>query len=162
MAGDALSSSGAARGLLDHGTQAAPSYCLGLAADGAEPRQSLHHLDASSADVCHRPTVSPVLKPSSGPRVGDHSQIDFRFLKIASAYDFVLHSVLAMSATHLAWVTECQTTLQLACHHRGIAFRGLQEAIGLFSRQNSDAVLAASILLSMQVTDWYVIPPLKS
>lgn len=27
----------------------------------------------------------------------------------------------------------------------------------MFSRQNSDAVLAASIMLSLQVTDWYVL-----
>lgn len=46
--------------------------------------------------------------------------------------------------------------MQLAYQHRGFAFQGLQESIGNFSKGNSDAVLAASILLSWQVTDWLV------
>lgn len=44
--------------------------------------------------------------------------------------------------------------MHLAYQHRGLALKGLQEAIGRFSKQNSDAVLAASILLSWQATDW--------
>jgi hypothetical protein len=46
--------------------------------------------------------------------------------------------------------------MQLAYQHRGYAFQGLQVSIGNFSKENSDAVLAASILLSWQVTDWLV------
>jgi hypothetical protein len=42
----------------------------------------------------------------------------------------------------------------MAYEHRGIALKGLHEAIGAFSRENSDAVLAASLLLSWQATDW--------
>jgi len=44
--------------------------------------------------------------------------------------------------------------MHLAYQHRGSALKGLQEAIGAFSKENSDAVLAASILLSWQATDW--------
>ena len=44
----------------------------------------------------------------------------------------------------------------MAYEHRGIALKGLHEAIGAFSRENSDAVLAASLLLSWQATEWYV------
>jgi len=44
----------------------------------------------------------------------------------------------------------------MAYEHRGIALKGLQEAIGAFSPQNSDAVLAASLLLSWQATEWLV------
>jgi len=44
---------------------------------------------------------------------------------------------------------------QMAYEHRGIALKGLHEAIGSFSRENSDAVLAASLLLSWQATEWY-------
>ncbi|KAI9675650.1 MAG: hypothetical protein M1817_001017 [Caeruleum heppii] len=76
------------------------------------------------------------------------------FLKIASSYTFVLHAILALSATHLAWASECSATGNIAYHHRGIALKGLQEAIGQFSRDNSDAILAASILLSLQSTEW--------
>ncbi|PMD24020.1 hypothetical protein NA56DRAFT_567153 [Hyaloscypha hepaticicola] len=76
------------------------------------------------------------------------------FLKIGIDYGFVMHALLALSATHLAWLTDCPLTANMAYEHRGIALKGLQEAIGAFSRENSDAVLAASLLLSWQATDW--------
>ncbi len=65
-----------------------------------------------------------------------------------------MHALLGLSATHMAWLTEDQTVDQMAYEHRGVAFKGLQEAIGSFSRENSDAVLAASLLLSWQATEW--------
>ncbi len=80
----------------------------------------------------------------------------FRFLKIGTDYGFVMHALLALSATHLAWLTDCPLTANMAYEHRGIALKGLHEAIGSFSRQNSDAVLAASLLLSWQATEWFV------
>jgi hypothetical protein len=67
-----------------------------------------------------------------------------------------MHSLLGLSASHLSWLTASPATLQLAYQHRGFAFQGLQESIGNFSKESSDAVLAASILLSWQVTDWLV------
>jgi hypothetical protein len=82
----------------------------------------------------------------------------FRFLKIGTDYGFVMHALLALSATHLAWLTDCPLTANMAYEHRGIALKGLHEAIGTFSRQNSDAVLAASLLLSWQATEWSVYP----
>ena len=45
-------------------------------------------------------------------------------------------------------------TKNLAYFHAGVALKGLQEAIGNFSQENSDAVLAASILLAWQASDW--------
>jgi len=80
----------------------------------------------------------------------------FSFLKIGTDYGFVMHALLALSATHLAWLTDCPLTANMAYEHRGIALKGLHEAIGAFSRQNSDAVLAASLLLSWQATEWSV------
>ncbi|RPB13171.1 putative ubiquitin carboxyl-terminal hydrolase 2 [Morchella conica CCBAS932] len=68
--------------------------------------------------------------------------------------DFVMHSLLALSASHLSWLTACSATMHLAYQHRGLALKGLQKAIGSFCKENSDAVLAASILLSWQATDW--------
>jgi hypothetical protein len=76
------------------------------------------------------------------------------FLKIGTDYGFVMHALLALSATHLAWLTDCPLTANMAYEHRGIALKGLHEAIGGFSRENSDAVLAASLLLSWQATEW--------
>jgi hypothetical protein len=55
---------------------------------------------------------------------------------------------------HLAYLTGCPTVGNMAYEHRGIALLGLQEAISTFSRDTSDAVLAASLVLSWQATDW--------
>jgi hypothetical protein len=66
-----------------------------------------------------------------------------------------MNSILAFSASHLAWITRNQDTKHLAYHHRGVAIKGLQKAIGAFSKENCDAILAASILLSWQTTEWY-------
>ncbi|KAI9852499.1 MAG: hypothetical protein M1838_000593 [Thelocarpon superellum] len=76
------------------------------------------------------------------------------FFKIASSYSFVLHAILAFSATHLAWLTDNSLTNDIACQHRGVALKGLQESIGQFSAENADAALAASIILSLQAPDW--------
>lgn len=65
-----------------------------------------------------------------------------------------MSAVLAFSATHIAWLTSAIETSNLAYFHRGVALKGLQGAIGNFSRDNSDAILAASILLSWQASDW--------
>lgn len=73
---------------------------------------------------------------------------------MASTHKFVMDSLLGLSASHLSWVTRSSATLHLAYQHQGEAFAGLQKALGQFCRENSDAVLAASILLSWQVTDW--------
>ena len=80
----------------------------------------------------------------------------FRFFDAALGHDYVMSSILAFSATHLAWMTNSIETKNLAYFHRGVAFKGLQEAIGNFSERNSDSILAASILLSWQVSDWSV------
>src|SRR5271170_3593334 len=80
----------------------------------------------------------------------------FRLLEIAITSDFVMSAILALSASHLAWETNDSETEQRAYHHRGVALKGLHEAIGSFSRDNSEAILAASMLLSWQATEWYV------
>ncbi|KAH8589986.1 hypothetical protein B0O99DRAFT_522306 [Bisporella sp. PMI_857] len=76
------------------------------------------------------------------------------FLKIGSDYKFVMDALLALSATHLAWLTSCPLAANIASAKTGAALQGLHEAIGEFSRLNSDAVLAASLLLSWQATEW--------
>ena len=81
----------------------------------------------------------------------------FSLIDAASGHSFAMSSILAFSAAHMAWITKSVETNNIAYHHRGIALKGLQEAIGDFSQGNSDAVLAASILLSWQASDWYAI-----
>lgn len=75
-------------------------------------------------------------------------------LDAADGFSFVMSGVLSFAATHLAWLTESTETKNLAYYHRGVALKGLHDAIGHFSRESSDAILAASILLSWQASDW--------
>ncbi|MBE7180385.1 MAG: hypothetical protein INR71_04095 [Terriglobus roseus] len=84
-----------------------------------------------------------------------HAKFQFRFLSAASSHQFVMHAVLSFSANQLAWMTQSNETRSLAMQHRAVALRGLHEAIGAFSQANSDAVLAGSLLLAWQATDWY-------
>lgn len=74
-------------------------------------------------------------------------------MNIAVSCDFLLHAVLGWSATHLAHVTGDQEIQQDAYMHRCEALRGLQVAIKSFSKENSDAVLCASIVMAWQSSD---------
>ncbi|ORY71888.1 uncharacterized protein BCR38DRAFT_404920 [Pseudomassariella vexata] len=75
-------------------------------------------------------------------------------LKIGATNGYVMHALLGFSAMHIAFLTDCPMVGNMAYEHRGIALKGLQEAIGSFSRETSDAILAASLVLSWQATDW--------
>lgn len=77
-----------------------------------------------------------------------------RIMRIGATNDYVLHALLAFSAMHIAFLTDCPLVGNMAYVHRGNALKGLQEAIGTFNRENSDAILAASLVLSWQATDW--------
>ena len=105
----------------------------------------MHIMGAANPEVGSNDS-SPTFTLGSHPRSS--------FFDAAFGYDFVMSSILALSATHIAWMTNSVETKNLAYFHRGVALKGLQGAIGNFSRVNSDAVLAASILLSWQVSDW--------
>jgi hypothetical protein len=65
-----------------------------------------------------------------------------------------MHSILAFSASHMAWISQSSETRNLAFQHAGIGLKGLHEGIANFTRANSDAVLASSLLLAWQATDW--------
>lgn len=101
----------------------------------------------------HHSTRNPFLQEKYPFRMTKADKL-ISFLKIGSDYAFVMHALLAFSATHLAWLTDCPLTAQMAYEHRGVALKGLHEAISSFGRNNSDAVLAASLLLSWQATEW--------
>jgi len=65
-----------------------------------------------------------------------------------------MHALLGFSASHIAFLTDCPLVGSMAETHRMLAYKGLAEAIGSFSRETSDAVLGASLVLSWQATDW--------
>jgi len=77
-----------------------------------------------------------------------------KFLAAATSHPFLVHAILAFGSQSLAWERNSADAKNLAYYHGGIALQGLQNAISQFSRENADAVLAASILLSWQANDW--------
>ena len=76
------------------------------------------------------------------------------FMSIAAIHPFVMHSILAFSASHLAWISQLTETQDLAFRHASIALEGMREAASSFTNMNSDAVLASSLLLGWVATDW--------
>ena len=75
-------------------------------------------------------------------------------LGIAATHPYVMHAMLAFSAMHICFLSDCPKAGSLAFEYRGRAFSGLHEAIDSFSPETSDAILAASLVLSWQATDW--------
>jgi hypothetical protein len=75
-------------------------------------------------------------------------------IKIGATHDYVLQALLAFSAMHMTHLNDCPLVGTMAFEHRGKALKGLQEDIGSFSQDNMDAILAASLVLSWQATDW--------
>ncbi|PVH96696.1 hypothetical protein DM02DRAFT_105738 [Periconia macrospinosa] len=104
----------------------------------------IHHLASISAEMFRNRTSKLTLWADMLPK----------FLSIAASHPFVMHSILAFSASHLAWIGKSPETRSLAFHHAGIALKGLHEGIANFTKVNSDAVLASSLLLAWQATEW--------
>lgn len=73
---------------------------------------------------------------------------------IGATHRFVMDALMAFSAEHISSITGCPMVGKMAFEHRGHALVGLGKAIHAFSQENSDAVLAASLVLSWQATDW--------
>lgn len=88
--------------------------------------------------------------------VADEVETDFacRIIQIGATHRYVLHALLAFSAMHITFINDCPMVGNMVYEYRGIALKGLHEAIGCFSMETSDAVLAASLVLSWQATDW--------
>lgn len=62
--------------------------------------------------------------------------------------------MLGFGSLSLAWDRGSQDAKNLGYHHGAIALQGVQNAIGAFSQENSDAILASSVLLSWQANDF--------
>ncbi|EMC92251.1 hypothetical protein BAUCODRAFT_78015 [Baudoinia panamericana UAMH 10762] len=104
--------------------------------------------------IHHLSTIANNLTLKGASHLTTWTQKVPKFLSVASTHPYVMHALLAMSANHLAWLHSSNATRNLYLHHGSIALRGLHEAIGNFSHANADAVLAASLLLFWQATDW--------
>ena len=77
-----------------------------------------------------------------------------RFLRLGCSFDFLAHSIMAMAASHVAWLTKSIEVDSVAANYQSLASKGIREALTHFSRENADAILASSILLSVQVSEW--------
>ncbi|KAF2860240.1 hypothetical protein K470DRAFT_217553 [Piedraia hortae CBS 480.64] len=75
-------------------------------------------------------------------------------LSIASVHPIVMNALLAFSASHLAWVHNSEETRRLSLNYGSIALNRLHEAICSFSQADPEVVLATSMLLLWQATDW--------
>lgn len=74
-------------------------------------------------------------------------------MAIAHSHDFVMHAILAWSASHLSRLSGDTDILEQNYHYRIRAINGLQKAIDSFSSSNADAIVAASTIMSWQAGD---------
>ncbi|KAI0997070.1 hypothetical protein K3495_g11117 [Podosphaera aphanis] len=105
----------------------------------------LHHIQSVSYELIHL----------HGSNFTVWSHYVPLFIKIGVDHAFVMHALLALSATHQNWQTRCSLSANQAYEHRVTSIVGLHKALDSFSQQNSDAVLAASLILSWQENDWF-------
>ncbi|KAM0255358.1 hypothetical protein ACHAQJ_005878 [Trichoderma viride] len=74
--------------------------------------------------------------------------------QLATHYDFVAHTLAATSAQRLAVTTKSHEASLDAYQYRKQALHGLYRAMGCFSKDNSDAILAASLGCSFIMSDY--------
>lgn len=73
---------------------------------------------------------------------------------VAQSQPFLLDAILASTAFSVSFEHNSQVAKGLAYHYGSIAVTNLQDAIGVFSKQNADAVLLTSLLLASQANEW--------
>jgi hypothetical protein len=64
-----------------------------------------------------------------------------------------MHGLSAWAAINVSHITRHLGLMQEAYYHCEHALKGLQKAIASFSKENSDAVLASSIIMAWQASD---------
>ncbi|TKX24357.1 hypothetical protein C1H76_3463 [Elsinoe australis] len=77
-----------------------------------------------------------------------------RHLAMAPAYPCVLDALKGFSASQIAWVTQSPAAREQSLQYSTSALSGLHQAVGQFSKENSDSVLATALLLIAQSRDW--------
>ncbi|CAD6570629.1 MAG: hypothetical protein ASARMPRED_003807 [Alectoria sarmentosa] len=114
--------------------------------------------DDLSTEECrllfHLCTISQNLERTKSARFTTWAHKMPDFVTLATTHDYTMQSLVALSATHLASTCKSAAMDQIAFAHRGNAFRSLSLAVGTLTQENSDAVLAASALLSWQSPGW--------
>lgn len=84
----------------------------------------------------------------------DWAGLDHSWIQFATEFDFVANAIAASAADRLAWLTKASSVQNDAYKHQSLAIAGLNQALKIFSKENSDAVLCTSILLCLQHRNW--------
>ncbi|KAF8859731.1 hypothetical protein BDZ45DRAFT_349964 [Acephala macrosclerotiorum] len=125
--------------------------------EDASLAQRLSPYDLSSTDLPlmhHLLFVSGKLEASGTSKMAVWTAQIPNFISMSQSHDIVKHSILALSAAHLGWLTRSRDMDHVSLLHQTAAFRSLQVAINKFSRENCDAVLASSLILQWQASNW--------
>ena len=77
-----------------------------------------------------------------------------RFMELSLSSEIVRHSLPALSAAHLGWITRSSELDNVAAWHQTAAYATLQGAVEGFSKGTADAVLGSTTLLSCQAPQW--------
>ncbi|MCJ1308893.1 hypothetical protein MMC25_002548 [Agyrium rufum] len=81
-----------------------------------------------------------------------------RFLRLGYYFDFVAYASMALSASRLAWMTRSIDADNTAAYYQIKAMKGVRLALAgeddAVRSRSAEAVLCASILLSIQVHEW--------
>lgn len=77
----------------------------------------------------------------------------FRFLQLSLSQPCVRHAILGLAAFHLSWLTKSIELDFAGYEYRRSAYAELRKAVQSFSKENADAILAASIMLCWQAPD---------
>ncbi|KAF4553511.1 Hypothetical protein D9617_7g032390 [Elsinoe fawcettii] len=77
-----------------------------------------------------------------------------RHLAVAPGYPYVLDALKGFSASQLAWITQSPSAREQSLQYSTNALSGLHHAVGQFSKENADSVLATAVLLISQSRDW--------
>lgn len=83
------------------------------------------------------------------------AQVYPRYLRLSNSFDFVASTVISYAASTLAIETKSLVADRDATFYQGVAARGVQHAIQSFSQENSEAILSASIALTLRTRNWY-------
>ena len=75
-------------------------------------------------------------------------------MSLASTFPFVMNALHSFSANQLAWKSQSTELRSTSINYGSMALEGLHEALGQFSASNADAVLATSLIMSYQASDW--------
>ncbi|KAE9372444.1 hypothetical protein N431DRAFT_504865 [Stipitochalara longipes BDJ] len=105
-------------------------------------------------------TVTRIVLPPQPPSPYNLNLVDLQFIQhfnnqsLSLSHRMVKDSMMAFAASHIGWLTKSDDLHKKAAAYQTSAYRRLRKAIGGFSQETADAVLAATAVLTWQATEW--------